>query len=402
MNTPNNGHFDPVILSGYSSLRNAEAFADYLGVKVSATTHGVHPNRELKSIVGSEENLRGADVIIIASAAGTPDRNNAEAKFLCDVAWDNKARTVTVVLPYQFYGRQDSNHNEKASAAMKRVLNELCRGEERTIDRLFIFDPHNPVATKNHLSGKKVDYDSIHFAHLFARQAEFLLNMGAITQPNVELWGLDKGGVERLPESYLEAFARIGISVPISVKAMPFLDKQRDKVTGKQRFTGRIINSESVEGKDVIIAEDMVDTGGSVVDGAELLKKLGARSVTLFATAGIFSKPRDAKHHRAGIERINASAASGKGIDAIYVINSFDHAPVNQRLAKIITRSPVIHEIDGWPFAAEIVRAAFNPDRKTNSVSKRLGGDPALLTDDRIFRPVRLKSGNRLLVPAQG
>lgn len=406
--------FDPVILAGYSSQRRGQALAQHLGAECPSLEYIIHHNGEIKPVAPNEANLRSADVIVLVGAAGTPDRNVAEAQFLQQIARNGHARRITTVVPYLFYGRQDSNFDERAPIGLTVTLENLAY---RT-DSLIICDPHNSLATTIALESRKnFHYDSMHYAPVFQRQMEFMINSGAITAPNVVVMGLDKGGAARMTDGFLRAISDLpGVEIPKSAKHLPHLDKDRDRATGQVKFHGvKNADPADIRGKDVIIFEDMVDTGGTVIDGGQYLKQdLQARSVTLFATSGLFSPKRETRKigdtiltkvrsPRPDSTVKNIDKGAKNGIDAIFVMDHFDFALTDPLIAEAIEKSPIIHEMESAGMMAEVLFATHSNDRGSNSVSRRLAGDASLFTDrEGYYRPTPLKPNSPLLALRNG
>lgn len=426
MNTTNSS-FDPVILAGYSAQDWGEKFTRHLAAKTGHAEFGVIDYRifandetspvltgvkkyDATGLAASKDaalgqtvgkgvvNLRSADVVIIVGAAGSPNNNIIEAQMLTDIAKSGAERTITTVVPNLHYGRQDDNFEQRAPVGLLRTLDNLFARSDYAI----ICDPHNAHGTTLAMAKYPANYQQVHFAPVFSQQIKQLFAAKVIKRENCVVIGLDAGGASRMRQDFAAAVREVaGLAMPERGKDIPYLDKTRDRATGKSSFSGvKNITPKELRGKDVVIFEDMVDTGGSAIDGAKYLKKVCAvRSVSIFATNGHFSAKREEhevsvpgdgdkllkrtmsrknRNPAASIKLIDASVASGVGIDTIFVSNNLDHRLTEPRMAQAIKSSPVIHEIDVTPFMAEIVWAMHNPDRSANSVSNRLSGSIAV------------------------
>lgn len=435
-----NSSFDPVILAGYSAQDWGEKFTRHLAAKTGHAEFGVIDYRIFANdetspvltgirkydssgiVVGKDDagsqvpskdgvNLRSADVVIIVGAAGSPNNNIIEAQMLTDIAKSGAARTITTVVPNLHYGRQDDNFEQRAPVGLLRTLDNLFARSDYAI----ICDPHNAHGTTLAMAKYPANYQHVHFAPVFSRQISELFAAHVIQRDNCVVMGLDAGGASRMRQDFAAAVREVaGLAMPERGKDLPYLDKARDRTTGKSSFSGvKNIAPEELRGKDVVIFEDMVDTGGSAIDGAKYLKEVcGVRSVSIFATNGHFSAKREAqkvlvpgegeqrlkrtmsrknRNPAASIKLIDASVASGVGIDTIFVSNNLDHRLTEPRMAQAIKSSPVIHEIDVTPFMAEIVWAVHNPDRSANSVSNRLSGSITVP-----YKPTALKAKSPL------
>ena len=148
-----------------------------------------------------------------------------------------------------------------------------------------------------------------------------------------------------------------------------------------------------------MIFEDMIGSGGTACDLAALLKDMGARSIILFATSGLFAADLKKEPLTASVERVN----KGK-LDAVYITDTYEHSLTDPDIHHAIEQSPIIHVVKTAPYLASIVRALHievaeetGPDQ--NSVSAILRGThPAQITEDqRISIPAPRKASSPLL-----
>jgi phosphoribosylpyrophosphate synthetase len=307
------------------------------------------------------------------------------------------------------YDRQDSNFEQREPTGL--ILS--AQNYFTNSDYGIVCDAHNRNGAAYAIRALGTPYQPIHFAALFSMQGHSLIQQKVFSLENCIVMGLDKGGVDRITGEYISAIrATTNIAMPDKGRLIPHLDKRRDGENKAEFYGLRGISSEDITGKDIWIFEDKIDTGGSVIKGGRGLKELGARSVTVFATNGLFSSPRiDDKIELldliagkikiikrtiknpdpiVAIREIDESARDGQGIDAIFVSNQHDYALTEPELARAIDASPVIHRIDVTGFIAHVLMAFHNSDRDTNSISHRLSGDPAFLRNVP-FQPVALK-----------
>ena len=404
--------FDPVILAGYSAQGWAKKLAQDLAVKTGNTELGqfhyrIFANDETSPVlIGVKKfppadgepngkngvNLRNADVIIVPGAAGSPNNNIIEAQMMTNIALNGFARSITTVVTSLPYGRQDSNFEQRAPVGLGVALDNLFGKSQFAI----IVDPHNADVTASLMQKYPANYQPMHYAPIFAQQIGQLFADGHLKRENSIIVGLDKGGADRMRQDFLTAFRQIaGMELPNRGKDMPYLDKDRDRITGKPTFSG-IKNAapDALRGKDVIVPEDIIDTAGSAIGGAAYMKRvLGARSVTVLGSNGIFSAKRTEtvvqdphdptltfklsvknRNPAAAVLAIDRSAKRGFGIDAVFVSDSYDHARTDPKVAAAIEASPIIHQVGVTPLVSSIVAAIHNPDRNENSVSQRLSG----------------------------
>jgi ribose-phosphate pyrophosphokinase len=386
----------PVIVAGFSSQRLAEEIAAELDSKVVAVTRKQFDDKEIQTTI--EENVRGHEVVVVASASGDPNKQEKEARLLMRAANRSGAKKVTLLLPYMWYGRSDDIWDERNSPGLTDTIETLRAHCQSAI----VADPHNAGLTREKFLdiGSPVKNCSIvHFAHPFAVQLKDLVDSGIVSKGDLLLAHADAGSTKRISRSFRACmYSVLGFE-----GRNPDQDdwpqglKDRDKVTGKIQVKGF---SADVSGKDVVIFEDMIGSGGTACDLAALLKDMGARSVILFATSGLFTT--DAKKGEsltASIERINKSK-----LDAVFITDTYEHSLTDPEIHRAIEQSPIIHMIRTAPYLASIVRAlhtdaAEDTAQAQNSVSAILRGThpDQVGQHQKVSIPVARKSGSPLL-----
>jgi ribose-phosphate pyrophosphokinase len=382
----------PLIISGFSSQPYAARIAAHLGSTIVGITRKQFRDKEIQTTI--EHNVRGRNVVVIASGSGDPNKQEKEARLLMRAVQRAAARRVTLVLPYMWYGRSDDNWDERNSPALVDTI-ETLRAHCHDV---IVADPHNPGLTRE----KFIDMGSpvrstvvAHFAFPFAVQLKYMIKTGAIAQERLILAHADAGSTKRISRSF-----RACLYGELLFKGRnPDQDdwpqglKDRDKATGLITIKGF---SADVAGKDVVIFEDLIESGGTACQLASFLKKIGARSVTFMVTSGLFtSNASKGESISASIDRIN-----GSDIDAIFITDTFDHRLTDPQVAAAVEASPIIHEIDTAAYMALIIRASLldvvdETDLSLNSVSAILRGvHPRQVQEDQaIARPTPLKPG---------
>jgi ribose-phosphate pyrophosphokinase len=218
-----------------------------------------------------KENVRGADVFVVQPTCRPVERNLLELLLMMDALKRASADRITAVLPYYGYARQDRKDKPRVPISAKLIASLL---ETAGADRILALDLH---------AAQIQGFFNIPVDHLFAMPVmiDYLRNVPrngfAVVSP-------DAGGVERA-----RGFAK-RLSAPLAI-----IDKRREEVNVAEAM--HVIGD--VEGKDCLIVDDLIDTAGTLVKGAEALLKHGARSVRACATHGVLSGP--------AVERINAS-----------------------------------------------------------------------------------------------
>ena len=386
----------PAIVAGFSSQILAGEIADALGSKIVKVTRKQFSDKEIQTTI--EENVRGHDVVVVASAAGDPNKQEKEARLLMRAANRAGANKVTLLLPYMWYGRSDDIWDERNSPALIDTL-ETLRDHCQSV---VVADPHNAGLTREKFldTGSPVKNCTIaHFAYPFAVQLKGLIDSGFIRKEDLLLSHADAGSTKRISRSFRACMYNILDFPDRSADEDDWAQglKDRDKVTGKIKIKGF---SAEVTGKDVVIFEDMIGTGGTACDLAKLLKGMGARSVMLFATSGLFSTDlKKGEPPVASVGRINQSR-----LDAVFITDTFDHSLTDPDIHRAIEESPIIHTIKTAPYLASIIRALhaevgkdIQSDR--NSISAILKGTHPDQTEgiEKITQPVLFKTGSPLL-----
>jgi predicted nucleic acid-binding Zn ribbon protein len=173
--------------------------------------------------------------------------------------------------------------------------------------------------------------------------------------------------------------------------------KDREKSSGASKIKGF---SMAVEGRDVVIFEDLISSGGTACDLAELLKRMGARSVILFATTGLFTTDsRKGQSAAAAVERIDRSK-----LDAVFIADTYNHRLTDTQIHGAIERSPIVHTMNTAPYLAAILRALHidvveDTGMDENSISAIAKGvhPDQLCETQKIACPIPLKADNPLL-----
>ena len=209
------------------------------------------------------ESVRGKDVFIIQPTSAPANSNLMELLIMTDALKRSSAKSITAVIPYYGYARQDRKAAPRVPITAKLVANLI---ETSGITRVVTVDLH-----ASQIQGFfDIPVDNLYGAILFMDYIK------AKNFKNPVIASPDIGGVARA-----RYFAKeLGLDMVI-------VDKRREKAN--QSEVMNVIGD--VEGKDVILIDDMVDTAGTMVQGAAALKKLGANSVMACCTHPVLSGP---------------------------------------------------------------------------------------------------------------
>ncbi len=248
------------IFSGTSNKPLAEKIAEKLGIKLSPLEIHIFPDGEKR--VRVLDKVIGENCVVIQPTSPSPDKNYMELFFIVDALKRSGAGKITAVVPYLGYQRQDHIFRDGEAVSLEVVATLLKWGG---VDEIIAFDLH---------SIKIPEIFKIKLIHLSALSlfAKEIKKMGK----NTVLASPDMGGVRRIK------------ILSEMLENMPYLtiEKNRDLQNGK--ITMDKINGQ-VKG-NVIIVDDMISTGNTIVSASELLKKNGAENIYVFATHAVFSE----------------------------------------------------------------------------------------------------------------
>ena len=248
--------------------------------------------------------VRGEDVIILQSTCAPANDTLMELLICIDACKRASAKSITVIMPYYGYSRQDRKGNKRQSISAKLVADLL---QTAGVDRLICMDLH---ATQI-VGFFDIPVDNMSAVPLFYNK---LKNDNL---KNVVCVSPDHGGVVRTTALATK------LNVPIAI-----IDKRRPEPNKCEIVS--IVGD--VKGKRCIIVDDIVDTAGTLCNAADELKKLGAERVEAFITHGVLSLDSVDKIEKSGLDKlvITDSIPLRKESSKIEVIS------LNELLAKII------------------------------------------------------------------
>ncbi len=246
------------LITGTESKYLSEKISDYYGYPLAKCETKKFSDGEMQVIIN--ESVRGAYVFFIASTFG-PSDNLMELLLMIDSAKRASAGYVTAVIPYFGYARQDRKDKPRVPISAKLVANLL---EAAGADRIMTMDLH-----ADQIQGffdKPVDH--------LKSEAIFIPYLQKQDLSNVVFASPDVGGVKRA-RSYAKFFGR----------DLVICDKERRKANEVQAIT--VIGE--VDGADIILVDDIVDTAGTLCKAAEALMEKGAQSVKVLCTHPVLS-----------------------------------------------------------------------------------------------------------------
>ncbi len=257
------------IFSGHSNPVLAEQIATYLEVPLGRVKISQFSDGEVFAEV--RENVRGVDCYVVQPTCAPVNDHLMELLVMIDTLKRASAASITAVMPYYGYARQDRKVAPRTPITAKLVADLL---QSAGASRVVAMDLH---------AGQIQGFFNIPFDHLYAMPV-FLEYLQPKLQPGSVCVSPDAGGVERA-----RAYAkRLGSELAI-------IDKRRAaaNVSEVMNIVG------AVEGRDCVIIDDMVDTAGTLTNAARALTERGAKRVFACATHGVLSGP--------AVERIASS-----------------------------------------------------------------------------------------------
>jgi ribose-phosphate pyrophosphokinase len=209
------------------------------------------------------ENVRGADCFVVQPTCSPVEFHLMEVLCLMDALKRSSAQRITAVLPYYGYGRQDRKDKPRVPISAKLVASLL---ETAGADRIMALDLH---------AAQIQGFFDVPVDHLFFRPVMIDFLKQRIV-PDLMVVSPDAGGVERARSVAKRLNARLAI-----------IDKRREEanVAEVMNVIGNVV------GKNCLIVDDLIDTAGTLVKGADALMKHGAASVTACATHAVLSGP---------------------------------------------------------------------------------------------------------------
>jgi ribose-phosphate pyrophosphokinase len=295
------------IFTGNANPALAEELCAVLGCRLAASSVRTFSDGEI--YVQIHENVRGADVFVVQPTCTPVDSHLFELLLMIDALKRASANRITAVLPYYGYARQDRKDKPRVPISAKLIASLL---ERAGANRILALDLH---------AAQIQGFFDIPVDHLFATPVmiEYFKDQAV---DELTVVSPDAGGVERA-----RAFAK-RLNAPLAI-----IDKRRDDVNVAEVV--HIIGE--VDRRQCLIVDDLIDTAGTLVKGAEALLKAGATGVTACATHAVLSGP--------AVERIEESE-----LGEVVLTNSI---PLNGRA----TRCPRIRVLSVAPLLARAIQS---------------------------------------------
>ena len=251
------------LISGNSNIPLAEAIANIASIKLCQTKATRFADQEIW--VEIDENIRGEDVFILQSTCNPGTENLMELLILIDACKRASAGRVTAVIPYFGYARQDRKQSGRAPITAKLVANMI---QTAGADRVLTMDLH-----AGQIQGFfDIPVDDLRAKPLFVTDLQRSPMVGS---RNAIIVSPDAGGGPRARS----IAKKLDLDIAI-------IDKRRDRANESEAMN--VIGD--VKGKQCIIIDDIVDTGGTLIKAATALEKEGAEIVHAYITHGVLSE----------------------------------------------------------------------------------------------------------------
>ncbi|MCT7964561.1 ribose-phosphate pyrophosphokinase [Laspinema sp. D1] len=250
------------LFSGSANIPLSQEVARYLGIDLGPMVRKRFADGEL--YIQIQESIRGCDVYLIQPSCYPVNDHLMELLIMIDACRRASARQITAVIPYYGYARADRKTAGRESITAKLVANLITQAGA---SRILAMDLHS-----DQIQG----YFDIPLDHVYASPVvlDYLVSKQL---SDIVVVSPDVGGVARA-----RAFAKKLNDAPLAI-----IDKRRQahNVAEVMNLIG------DVEGKTAVLVDDMIDTAGTICEGARLLRKEGARQVYACATHAVFSPP---------------------------------------------------------------------------------------------------------------
>eukprot|EP00850_Spirogloea_muscicola_P007939 SM000041S15498 [mRNA] locus=s41:413743:416599:- [translate_table: standard] len=262
------------VFSGTANPQLAQEVACYMGLELGQVKIKRFEDGEI--YVQLQESVRGCDVFLIQPTCPPVNENLMELLIMIDACRRASAKTITAVIPYFGYARADRKSQGRESIAAKLTANLIT---EAGAHRVLACDLH---------SGQSMGYFDIPVDHVYGSPVilDYLASK-MISSDDLVVVSPDVGGVARA-----RAFAKKLSDAPLAI-----VDKRRQghNIAEEPRRTWEHFSVMNligdVKGKVAVMVDDMIDTAGTIANGAALLHQEGAREVYACCTHAVFSPP---------------------------------------------------------------------------------------------------------------
>ena len=267
-----------MLFSGRAHPELGEAVAKELGTELTPMTARDFANGEI--FVRYEESVRGSDAFVLQAHPAPLNKWLMEQLIMIDALKRGSAKRITAILPFYPYARQDKKHRGREPISARLIADLL---KVAGADRIVAVDLHTdqiqgffdgPV---DHMHAQPILTDYI--------KSKYATDNIAVVSPDAgrvkvaEKWAHDLG------------------DAPLA-----FVHKTRSNTEANKTVSNRVVGD--VEGKDCVLLDDMIDTGGTIAGAVRVLKDAGAKKVIIACTHGVFSDPARERLSECGAEEV--------------------------------------------------------------------------------------------------
>ncbi len=309
-----------MLVSGTSHPAFAQAIAAELDAPIANAHVGRFPDGEID--VKINQDIRGADVFVLQPTCPPVNDNWIELLLLIDTLRRASASMITAVMPYYGYARKDRKDEGRVPISAKVVANTLVASGT---DRVVTMDMH---------AAQIQGFYDIPVDHLYAKPA-LLSRVCELGIENPVVVTPDVGGT-KMARAYAK---ELGADLAI-------VDKRR--ISGSEIAVEHVIGD--VSGRNVVIVDDMIATGGSIAEAARIVKEKGAMQIVIAVTHAVLAGEAVAKLDRCPADKILIT----------------DTIPPRDRLphqAEIVSVAPLFARAIRAIHRCESVSSLFDPDR---------------------------------------
>ncbi len=303
------------IFSGTAHPKLAENISKYLDVALSESNISKFSDGEINCQIS--ESVRGRDVFIIQPTSAPANDNLMELLIMTDAIRRSSAKSITAVIPYFGYARQDRKAAPRVPITSKLVANLI---ESAGITRVVTMDLH---------AGQIQGFFDIPVDNLYGSTV-FIDYIKQKKLENPIIASPDVGGVARARNMA----SKMGLDLVI-------VDKRREKANKSEVMN--IIGD--VAGKDVILVDDIIDTAGTIVQAAAALKAKGATSVMACCTHGVLSG--------SAFDRIDQGA-----LDELVITDTIPHSKESAKVT-VLSVANIFGEVIRRVYHNESVNSLF-------------------------------------------
>lgn len=313
-----------MIFSGTAHRELADEIAAELGMKLGRVEIATFANSE--SYARFDDSVRGCDAFVIQSICAPVDHHIMQQLIMIDALKRASAKRITAICPLYPYSRQDRKARGREPITAKLMADMY---EAAGVDRVVAVDLH---------SGQTQGFFDVPFDHLLALPV-LADHFADLIEEDFMIVSPDSGGV-RLADKWLQHLSEYH-----DLHGEPaFLHKRRRRDIRNVSEARAVVGD--VKDKVCILVDDMIDTGGTLVNGAEILIEAGAKSVYAAATHAVLSEPAVDRIKNSQIEQLVVTNTlpipSDKQIDKIEVVSV---APLIAKTIKAVFEEESVSEL---------------------------------------------------------